>query len=457
MKTAHSRSLRFVAGALCAAALVAAFSGCSSNQAPVLPSRIDVVSGDGQYSLKGTVLPEPLIVKLRYADGSAASNFSVRFQVVEGGGSVSSKVVTTNSQGIASTSLTLPDQVVGVKVRASFESNTELYVDFTATSADYYCPEDNPNFVRKFTNAGDLFLVTSKSALFTSGSETVAGIVRIQPEPGEVRVTPFARIDEEQSTIRNVIRDAAFSVGGYFFVAWTGLAYDEVVRIDPDGSYAHFATLESLISEIATTPYGVLVGCDELGPFAVGCRDTLMRFPEASYAGPPNDFVNDNAVAVDPTTQDVYYIHEPDDMLMRLPLDSLVAQGPAEQVAPLTADEAAGARGMVVDDNDGSVFILVDADTVKAIVKVTSAGVKTHAVDFFTRRGSGDAAGIQRDLAIRRGVRFLYTLDTLNDMLLVYVIPTGELTELPPDNQSDPEALSTKSSVGERVGLVVLP
>ena len=110
------------------------------------------------------------------------------------------------------------------------------------------------------------------------------------------------------------------------------------------------------------------------------------------------------------------FIRLPDGMLMRLPLNGLAAAGPAVEVATLTEDEATGANGMVVDDRDGSVYILVETFTppstpgdTKALVRVTSAGVKSTAVDFFVRRGAGDAAGVQNDLAIDQRFSFIYT------------------------------------------------
>lgn len=114
-------------------------------------------------------------------------------------------------------------------------------------------------------------------------------------------------------------------------------------------------------------------------------------------------------------------------------------------------------------NTNGTVYILVDDDDeTKEILSVTPAGLVTQVYNFFDR-GSGTAAeaGIQRDLAIRPANTFpiLYTIDTLNDMLLVYYTDLGELFELFPDTLSgnDPESISKKGVFGERVGLVLLP
>jgi hypothetical protein len=118
----------------------------------------------------------------------------------------------------------------------------------------------------------------------------------------------------------------------------------------------------------------------------------------------------------------------------------------------------------MVCNNDGVVYILVDNDDDrKAIISVTPAGVKSDEYDFFDRgTGTESDAGIQRDLAIwvrPSGNPLLYTLDTLNDMLLRYDVFQGLLAELYPDTTAgfDPESLSKSNVWGERVGLVVLP
>jgi hypothetical protein len=107
----------------------------------------------------------------------------------------------------------------------------------------------------------------------------------------------------------------------------------------------------------------------------------------------------------------------------------------------------------------GMVYILVDTDDTKEILKVDpSGGTKAVEYNFFSR-GSGKDAGEQSDLALHSGFSFLYTIDTLNDQLLVYDLVQQALVEMFPDTSMgfDPESISEASSSGERVGLVVLP
>jgi hypothetical protein len=112
----------------------------------------------------------------------------------------------------------------------------------------------------------------------------------------------------------------------------------------------------------------------------------------------------------------------------------------------------------MVCDDDGTLYLLVETSVMKSILEITPAGDKTVLYDFFDR-GAGDAAGVQNDLAIQEGINFLYTVDTHNNMLLLYDIGQGTLSEMFPDTLSgyDPESISTDFSGNERVGLVVLP
>jgi hypothetical protein len=113
---------------------------------------------------------------------------------------------------------------------------------------------------------------------------------------------------------------------------------------------------------------------------------------------------------------------------------------------------------MECEPRNGNVYILVDSDETKELLEVTPGGNVTVLYDFFDR-GAGDAAGMQRDLAYDAGWRFLYTLDTLNDNILLFDV--GQKLLVPVFNDSlQQSALSNRKPDGliggERVGLVVL-
>jgi hypothetical protein len=448
---------RFIPFALLTAAAGALVAvSCSNTEEPApAPSGIAIVSGADQYSKKGTQLPEPLVLKVTLENGKPGEGVVVNFRVTEGGGTLSRRSASANSSGLVSVTWTLGPDTGPQSVIASLASNSALNALFLATSSDYYCPEEDPTFARSFSPQGNLLLFTRQSTLNRSGGSNRVGVVQIAPQyPDSLLGNSVVAFDE--GSLLNVVRDCAFAANGSFYVAWTqGSGIQEVVQIHPDGSSSHFASLDSYFgSEIALLPGGVLGGCDEFGPFTVGCRDTLTRYEDAMFLGEGADAANNDAVAVDPVSGDLYFIYLADRSLYRLPLDGYTQTGPVEKVATLEIDEAWGATGMVVDDNDGSVFILVESANTKGIVKVTSAGVKTTAVDFFARRGAGDLAGIQSDLAIDQGIRQLFTVDTLNNVIVLYQIATDALGTLAP--QGDPGTVSDGSQ-GERVGLAVMP
>jgi hypothetical protein len=168
---------------------------------------------------------------------------------------------------------------------------------------------------------------------------------------------------------------------------------------------------------------------------------------------------NNDAVAYDDVGNHLYFIDQTAQRLRRVPIDGYAQTGPTEEAAILTADEAAGTNGMVA--HQGTVYLLVDTAVTKSIVSVTSTGTKTTVVNFFSERGAGDAAGVQSDLALRVQGLFvgLYTLDTLHDSVLVYVLAgtPAELIEVVPDATTDADAASKTGTSGERVGLAILP
>lgn len=445
-------------------------AACESTEEAVLPAIIDIQSGNGQYSKKGTALPDPLAVKVQFHDLSDASGFVVRFTVLEGGGTLSRTTSTTDGRGFASTRYTLGPAAGTNRILAEVTGDSPISTEFTATAGDYFCPEEDPTFVQKISPGDaieehDLLLFTQKSRLNESFGSPIAGLVRLRVDGFVLRPMRFAGYEGGGFGI--TVMDCAFSQNGDFFLTWQDI-FDEVVKIRPNKQADHFARLEtSFGGEITVTPAGVLVGCDKYGPFVVGCRDTLQRFDEALFEGSSGNQANFDAVAVDMNPQnawyeDIYFIDLSDNTLRRLPVDTLVAQGDPELVVQLSHDEAAGARGMECNDN-GDVFILVDDDDDdKVILKVTPAGVRTVVYDFFDRgAGTADDAGMLSDLAIKKGSSpILYTIDTWNDLVFRYDTQgVGFPWEMFPDTTQgyDPESISTKGAYGERVGLVVIP
>jgi hypothetical protein len=439
------------------------------------PGSITIVSGNNQYSMHGTEVLDPLVVEVKSEKGQVLAGVEVAFKVLVGGGGVSAAAVLTNSRGRASTAFTLGPNNGLNQARASVVSDVSLSALFEATASDFLCPEAEDNLqicVNCPTGYNEplvflsLFLATGRSEEYPGG----AGIVRINVA-GEV-AEGFTRIPPV-GIFQPVVWDGAFSPRGDYYIS-RGMVYGEIVKIDVNGNLSTFARIDSALLdgaiELAHNPLGLLVGCDARGPFLVRCRDTanqqpplpgkIVRFSQAKYT----DEINNDALAVDPRRhdddplgEDIYFINKSDRWLYRLPMDSLEVEPQGlERVVSLTADQATWARGMVCDDRDGSVYILVDTDDTKELLKVTPGQGVSQLYDFFSRGGgTKQAAGEQRDLAFKNPN--LFTLDTLNDKLLVYDVDTQVFrTPLFSDSLEQAKISKPNSPPAERVGLDVL-
>lgn len=432
-----------------ACALILTSVQCSDSEGPLLPATIEIVSGDNQYSLHGTLLPEQLLVRARDINGSPAVDAGIKFSVIQGNGTLSKTRVITNVDGLASTNYTLgPENGIDV-VRAALETGAGGFVHFTATSADYYCREAELTPSITYGTSGRLFLATFKSAKY-SELETNGGIVLINPFGPSV--TAFREFPTAETNFITVIWDLAFSPRGDLFFT-NSSARDRLVKVGTDGSVTEFGILEDPFgAELATFPAGLVAGCDRMGPFVLQCDHSFVRFDAAYY---PAGGINNDAFAVNQTTHDMYFIDNSDSTVYRLPLDSLTVEGPVEPVAYLATDQAEGARGMACDDN-GTIYLLVDTDDTKELVEIDPladpVSAATVLFDFFSR-GAGDLSGKQRDLVYDPTRNWLYTIDTLNNSLMAMDLnnPTlfGEIF-----SSAD---ISTTDYSGERVGLAVLP
>lgn len=432
---------------------------CSDSAGPEPAGSIAIAGGNNQQSLKGTELASALAVVVKTINGAAAQDRTVVFSVIQGGGSLSSTKVPVNDEGVAATRLTLGPDVGPNRVRAVIEDDDSKSVTFVATSSNFFCDEAEDTLkicgngcAESYGKRSDLFLLTPKSALFTS---LAVGVVEVDPA---AQVAAAANsIPPDQGVFPAVVWDCAFSIRGDFFVA-ISQPTPVVQKISTDGSISHFATLDKA-SEITSNSHGLLAGCDEDGPFVIGCRDTLLRFSEATFAGG----INDDAVAVDPRRQsedalgeDIYFIDKTALELKRLPLDDLTVEASGLQtVTALTSDEANGARGMICH-GDGRVFIIVDTDDTKSLVEVTPGGSKTTAVDFFAELGPGTLAGLQSDLAFDSATNRLFTLDTLNNKLLAYDVTGGTLFSPLFSDSTQQAGISLFGDDSERVGLDAL-
>src|SRR5262249_54568573 len=146
--------------------LLAALMACNNNSEspPAPPAALEIVSGDAQYTRKGTKLEEPVVVRVADDKGKPAPNMTVHFQVVEGGGSLSRTAATTNNEGRTSVSWTLGPNTGLNRMRITVAENSALGATATATSSEYYCIEEDPTFSAKFAPAHNLMMLTRASS-----------------------------------------------------------------------------------------------------------------------------------------------------------------------------------------------------------------------------------------------------------------------------------------------------
>src|SRR5690349_20326012 len=99
--------LRGALAAVAAVAWVACGGGTSEpGGTNANPSAITVVSGNGQVGLVGSALAVPLAVRVS-SNGTSVRGASVTFAVTAGAASVSPSLATTDTSGVAKTSVTL--------------------------------------------------------------------------------------------------------------------------------------------------------------------------------------------------------------------------------------------------------------------------------------------------------------------------------------------------------------
>ena len=104
---------------------------------PSEPIDVTVVSGDGQSADVGEPLPQDVVVRSSDLDGNTLGNVDLTFSIVQGGGSLGTTAVTTNAQGIASTTWTMGAQEGPQQVVVSAGTNSGADATFVAAATDF--------------------------------------------------------------------------------------------------------------------------------------------------------------------------------------------------------------------------------------------------------------------------------------------------------------------------------
>ena len=107
------------------------FTASASAQAP---SSLHIISGNNQSGVANNPLTNPFVVEVRDVIGNAIEGVAVLFDVVSGGGMLSTATDTTDADGQAETTLTAGPVAGTNVVRVSVSGITDT-VDFTATAS----------------------------------------------------------------------------------------------------------------------------------------------------------------------------------------------------------------------------------------------------------------------------------------------------------------------------------
>lgn len=101
---------------------------------PVVAAKILRISGTGQVAKVGTTLPDPFVIEVQDNSGKPVAGVTVYFDINYGSGSLSNHQQTTNSNGRASTTLTLSNTPGEVIVSASADGLSGSPINFNATA-----------------------------------------------------------------------------------------------------------------------------------------------------------------------------------------------------------------------------------------------------------------------------------------------------------------------------------
>ena len=97
------------------------------------PNRLTVTGGNGQTGAPGSQLANALTATLTDSNGTPLSNTAVNFDVVSGSATLSTTTATTDSQGVASTRVTLGNAPGPVQIRVRTADGT-VSATFTVTA-----------------------------------------------------------------------------------------------------------------------------------------------------------------------------------------------------------------------------------------------------------------------------------------------------------------------------------
>ncbi len=405
---------------------------CGGGEMVVVPATIELVSGaDGQSAPAGGMLPRPLAVTVRQADGTPAPRAQVRWTLTSGSGAkLSDSVTLADGEGQAQAALRLGPTVGAYAVRAELVQVTGKAVAFSATAT---APPVITAVVPAQFTGGDT--ITLQGSGFATGA-----VVNIATVPARV-------LEVWADTTLTVSVPICLAPGSVPVRAWVRTAPSNTVS----ATYvAATAPVQLAVGDYAIIDPGQVAGCAR---FPAAGADTVKYLiaPQAATGLPGDtttfDLRGDTAlatVALGPAgSAQLPYAAWFDAHLRELEADAAKLPRPAVMPRPQLAPTAAPSVG---SQRTFHVCNLVPCDQVQDFTQVTA-----------TLRYVGQHAAIYEDNAAPSGGYTAQDLQALGQLFdsdlygvdtrafgaesdvdnngLVFILLTPAVNQLTPKNQ----------------------
>ena len=388
------------------AALAAAFvfisffvTSCDDNptDTDLTDLRITKISGDGQTERVQAMLPEPLVVRVTNVAGERRPGIAVTFSTQNPGAEVVPPTAVTNSEGQAYCGFKLGTEVGAYQIMAAVTTDSTT---FSASAVEPACPEMDLEAASDWSS-GHIFIVTTSSALITTGNSVV---IDFDPE-----TDTWEKVLESNL----VLTDIAFSPRGELYVTLA----DYVYKVDPTTKdLLEFTTLSEVGHvELEPNSGGILMGMSDNGRmFTLKCSPDLAYL--YTFAFVPTHTEN---LATDPVTRDIYFMTgtPPAFQLQHAAWDGRSDDGGSVDLITYIDASDGTPEGMCCDST-GTLYIAIDGtDTFRRIFEVDPDGNVDRAFfDFFDYFGAVNA-GRWGDLTLLDDELFI--IDKANGRLVV--------------------------------------
>ena len=373
------------------------FTSCDDNPTDTDALRITKISGDGQAERVQAMLPEPLVVRVTNIAGDRRPGIAVTFSSQDPGAATLPPTAVTDSEGRAFCNFKLGTEAGTQHVNAAVTTDSTT---FSVSAVVPACPEMSLEPASDWPS-GHIFIVTTSSALLTTGA---AVVIDFDPETDTW----------ERALETNLyLTDIAFSPRGELYVTLA----DHIYKVDPVSKLLVGFTPLSETGHVELEPNsgGILMGMSDNGRmFTVKCPPTMAYLYDFSFI--PTHTEN---LATNPVTRDVNFIvgTPPDFQLQRASWDGRSDDGGSLDLITYINASTGTPEGMCCDST-GTLYITIDGhQNFRRIFKVDPDGSVDIAFFDFVDYFGATEAGRWGDMTILDDE--LYVIDKDNGRLVV--------------------------------------